>query len=38
MVPDWLTPALIIAAFGLLWREIKDLGKRMDRHLEGHPK
>ena len=48
MIPEWITPALVVAVGMALWREmhrgfdrmdrdIKHLGERLDRHLEGHP-
>ena len=48
MIEQYLTPALVVAVGGLLWRhldkrlddlktEIGRLNERLDRHLEGHP-
>ena len=37
---DWLQPGVIIAVVLYVWRDLrqdlKDLGRRIDSHLEGH--
>ena len=36
MIEQYLTPGLVIAVGIFLWREIRHLSDRIDRHLEGH--
>ena len=48
MIEQYLTPALVVTIGVLLWRQIergfdrsdkgiRNLGERLDRHLEKHP-